>query len=142
VLWAGSIAASLSVGKAGMPFYQRLIDARIFAQWMTVFAAVSVGVAGVAFPDDREMSQFRVDEDPFDRRFQRQTTLRQSAPTKPTPALTQAADQSSKQTQASATSATAAPQQDVVERSVAAVDAAVVVPASIVAVKGQQAPKL
>lgn len=72
-LWAGSIAASLSVGRAGLPFYQRLIDARIFAQWMTVFAAVSVGVAGVAFPDDREVSQFSVDDrDPLRRSFDAQ----------------------------------------------------------------------
>lgn len=62
VLWATCIGASLLKGDMRLPFYQRLIDARIFAQWMTVGSAIGLGVLMVAFPDTRsKWSRFSAD---------------------------------------------------------------------------------
>jgi hypothetical protein len=67
LLWAGSIAMSLRRGDMSMPFYQRLIDARIFAQWMTVGSAISLGVLITVFPDNRSQQRFIVDGSAADR---------------------------------------------------------------------------
>ena len=64
LLWAGSIAFSLRGGKMAMPLYQRMIDARIFAQWMTVGSAMALMILTTVFPDDRNVRQYHLEHAP------------------------------------------------------------------------------
>jgi hypothetical protein len=64
LLWAGSIAFSLRGGKTAMPLYQRMIDARIFAQWMTVGSAMALMILTTVFPDDRNANRYYLEHAP------------------------------------------------------------------------------
>ena len=47
-----------------MPLYQRMIDARIFAQWMTVGSAMALMILTTVFPDDRNSNRYYLEHAP------------------------------------------------------------------------------